>query len=123
MTGIPGLKPGTMKVSGSYSDWAKYSTSLRPGTRSRADSDALEIGEPQRPRLADRVAGKAESLAVHDLAAHLDHVGRGQVGSITSPEEAELPSEAPSGRHRYRTRSSRGRERRSGGRTVMTGSR
>ena len=33
MAGIPGLNPGTMKRSGSYIDWAKYSTSLRPGTR------------------------------------------------------------------------------------------
>ena len=33
MTGIPGLNPGTMKTSGSYIDCAKYSTSLRPGTR------------------------------------------------------------------------------------------
>ena len=47
----------------------------------RADIDPLEVGEPERPRLADRVAGEAESLAVHDLAADLDHVGRGQVGS------------------------------------------
>ena len=48
----------------------------------RADIDIREVGEPERAlRLADRVAGKAESLAVHDLAAHLGHVGRGQVGS------------------------------------------
>ena len=33
MTGIPGLNPGTMKVSGSYIDCAKYSTSLSPATR------------------------------------------------------------------------------------------
>ena len=48
----------------------------------RADIDPREVGEPERPlRLTDRVAGQAQSLAVHDLAAHLDHVGRGQVGS------------------------------------------
>ena len=45
----------------------------------RADIDAREVGEPERPGLADRVAGQAESLALHDLAADLDHVGRGQV--------------------------------------------
>ena len=33
MGGIPGLNPGTMNLSGSYIDWAKYSTSLRPSTR------------------------------------------------------------------------------------------
>ena len=33
MVGIPGLNPGTMKALGSYMDWAKYSTSLRPATR------------------------------------------------------------------------------------------
>ena len=33
MTGMPGLNPGTMNFSGSYIDWAKYSTSLRPATR------------------------------------------------------------------------------------------
>ena len=33
----------------------------------RADIDAREVGEPERPRLADRVAGQAESLALHDL--------------------------------------------------------
>ena len=43
----------------------------------RADIDAREVGEPKRPRLTDRVAGEAEPLAVHDLAADLDHVGRG----------------------------------------------
>ena len=81
----------------------------------RADIDPLEVGEPKRPRLADRVAGKAETLALHDLAADLDHVGRGQVASDQrSPEEAALPSAAPSGRHRHRTPSSRGRARRSG---------
>ena len=46
----------------------------------RAGIDPVEVGEPERPRLADRVAGQAESLAVHDLAADLDHVGCGQVG-------------------------------------------
>ena len=45
----------------------------------RADIDPREVGEPERPGLADRVAGQAESLALHDLAADLDHVGRGQV--------------------------------------------
>ena len=70
MVGIPGLNPGTTKVSGSYIDWAKYSTSLRPGTRvRRATGDPREVGEPERPGLADRVAGQAQSLALHDLAA------------------------------------------------------
>ena len=33
MVGIPGLNPGTMNAFGSYIAWAKYSTSLRPGSR------------------------------------------------------------------------------------------
>ena len=33
MVGIPGTNPGTTKALGSYIDWAKYSTSLRPATR------------------------------------------------------------------------------------------
>ncbi len=33
IVGIPGLNPGTMKALGSYIACAKYSTSLRPGSR------------------------------------------------------------------------------------------
>ena len=64
MVGIPGLNPGTTKASGSYIDWAKYSTSLRPGTRVSARvAIAREVREPERPGLADRVAGPAQALA------------------------------------------------------------
>ena len=42
----------------------------------RAAADARKVGEPERPGLADRVAGQADALALHDLAADLDHVGR-----------------------------------------------
>ena len=48
---------------------------LRPG------ADSPEVGEPERAGLADRVAGQAESFALHDPAADLDHVGRGHVAS------------------------------------------
>ena len=47
----------------------------------RADIDSIEVGEPERPCLTDRMAGKTEALAIHDLAAHLDHIGCGQVSS------------------------------------------
>ena len=83
----------------------------------RATGDSREVGEPERSGLADRVAGPAQALTLRDLAADLDHLWRGEVGSDRrSPREAELRSEAPSGRRSHRTRSSRGRERRFGGR-------
>ena len=42
-------------------------------------TDAGEVGEAQRTALADRVAGQADALAVHDPAADLGHVGGGHV--------------------------------------------
>ena len=46
-----------------------------------AHGDSVEIGEPERPALANRVAGAAESLAFHDLATDLGHVVGGHVAS------------------------------------------
>ncbi len=112
MAGIPGLNPGTTKASGSYIDWAKYSTSLRPGTRSAARPPIpARSGNRSAPVRPTRVAGKAESLGVHDLAADRDHLVRGQVrwDHNRRRRRQRLRSEAPSGRRSHRTRSSRGR--------------
>ena len=80
--GIAGGNPGTTKAFGSYIDWARYSTSLRPGTR-------LAALAPIPPRSGNRSAPvlptvwqvRQTSLALHDPAADLDHVGRGHLAS------------------------------------------
>jgi hypothetical protein len=89
MTGIPGLNPGTMNFSGSYIDWAKYSdiaqagdAGLRAGHR---PPRGREAGPRKRSlRLTERVAGEAESPCRSLTSCPpCDHVGGGQVGSIT----------------------------------------
>jgi hypothetical protein len=42
-------------------------------------ADARQIGEAQRPALADGVAGETDAFAVHDLAPDLGHVRGGHV--------------------------------------------
>ena len=85
MTGIPGLNPGTMKALGLVHRLGEVLDIAQARDAAlRAGVDPREVGEPERPALADRVAGKAESLAVHDLAADRDHVGRGQIALISN---------------------------------------
>src|SRR3712207_8938515 len=54
-----------------------------------ASGHAREVRKAKRPRSADRVTGETEALAVHDLAANRDHVGRGQVRSEEHTSELQ----------------------------------
>ena len=63
IVGIPGLNPGTMNALGSYIAWAKYSMSLRPGSRVFArTADSGEVGEPERSALTHRWQVKQSPL-------------------------------------------------------------
>jgi hypothetical protein len=44
----------------------------------RPGADSGEVGEPEGAGLAERVAGQADALALHDFAADLDHLSGGQ---------------------------------------------
>ena len=78
IVGMPGVKPGTMNAFGSYSVCGEVLDVAHARLRGswRGSATPARSGKRSAPGLADRVAGEAEPLALHDRPADLGHLGR-----------------------------------------------